>query len=304
MELLYDNTVYLSPQDNLAQTVKQVGPFTRILLQPGVYRCKTEIDVKGLTIEGEPGREKDTEIVWDDYAKKLDENGSELNTFRTYTLAVCADNVTLRNITVSNNAANSPIKGQEVALTVYGDEFTAENCIFNSEQDTLFCGPLPRDLIARYDGFLKDKLRRDIKSRQIYRNCVVYGTVDYVFGCGDCLFVDCEFTSIGDGRIGFVAAPAHAAEQKIGFVFVNCNFSAKNNPQKVFLARPWRDFGKASFVHCNYGKHIDELGFDKWNDTQRDKTARFAESETQIGRVPWSKTLDECEIKALLNFFE
>lgn len=301
MNNYFCQTVTVTPKDDLAQTVKNAKPYTRILLQEGVFFCKLEIDAEGLTLEGEnPAK---TIICWNDYAKKNDEKGVELNTFRTYTVAVCADNVTLRNLTIRNGAGNSPENGQEVALTVYGKEFTAENCILDSEQDTLFCGPLPRDLITRYDGFLKDKLRRDITSRQIYRNCVVRGTVDFVFGCGDCLFERCEFVSLNDGRTGFVAAPAHSKEQNVGFVFENCFFSGQR-PESVFLARPWRDFGKASFVDCLYGKHVDKRGFDKWNDTDRDKTARFAENVEIAGRVSWSRTLTQEEVYALTEYFK
>ncbi len=294
------HTIFASPDDDLQQIVDSALPYTGIVLQRGVYRCKLELNTLGLTIEG--ADRDNTVIVWDDYAKKPDEKGVELNTFRTYTVAVCADEITLRNLTVANDAGNSPQKGQEVALTVYGGDFLAENCLLDSEQDTLFCGPLPDDLIERYDGFLKDKLRKHIRSRQIYRHCEVRGTVDFVFGCGDCLFERCTFLSKADGRHGFVAAPAHDKNQAVGFVFDNCTFVGQA-PQSVFLARPWRDFGKASFVGCSYGDCILPQGFDKWNDTQRDKTARFAEDRHIDGRVGWSKTLTARQISELKEFF-
>ena len=37
--------------------------------------------------------------------------------------------------------------------------------------------------------------------------------------------------------------------------------------------------------------HIAPLGFDKWNDTDRDRTARFYEIPLSPGRVPWAKTM-------------
>lgn len=298
----YVRTIIVTEQEDLGTICKNVLPYTRILLKKGVYRHKIRIETPFLLIEGEDPA--DTVIEWDDYAKKQDENGVELNTFRTYTVAVCADHVTLRDLTVRNSARNSPVKGQEVALTVYGDEFRAENCILVSEQDTLFCGPLPKDLIARYDGFLQDPLRRDIHSRQIYLNCTIYGTVDYIFGCGDCLFEQCRLVSSDDGRTGFVAAPAHAPDRDIGFVFHRCTFDGEGKNSRVFLARPWRDYGKASFIDCLYGPHIDKHGFDKWNDTERDKTARFAENVHYDGRVSWSKILPDDEGKRLLSYFD
>ena len=295
---------YATPNDDLQALINSVEPNSIIKLSEGVYRQKLEIDTPNLTIEGENA--DSTVIENADFAKKLDEKGVEYNTFRTYTVAVCASGVTLRNLTVANTALNSREKGQEVALTVYGDNFVAENCHFTSEQDTVFCGPLPKDLIERYDGFLKDKLRRDITSKQIFSHCTVTGTVDFIFGCGDCLFDKCTIISLADGRHGFVAAPAHALEQNVGMIFNQCEFLSEGEiKDSIFLARPWRDYGKASFISCSYGKHICAEGFDKWNDTERDKTARFAEyGVNRAGRVAWSKELTKTEVEKLLNYFD
>ena len=57
-----------------------------------------------------------------------------------------------------------------------------------------------------------------------------------------------------------------------------------------------------------YGSHISKEGFNKWNDTDRDKTARFSEyfsrSADRDGRVPWGKILSEEEKNKLINYFE
>ena len=297
--------ITVTPVDDLTKILSTVEPHTRILLSEGVYRQKAEITVPHLELVG-AGADK-TAIVYDDYAKKLDEQGREYNTFRTYTIAVTAPHVRFRNLTVENDSRAPEDKGQEVALTVYADDFSAEECSFVSTQDTIFCGPLPPDLIIRYDGFLKDTLRSDGFSKQIYKNCFISGTVDFIFGCADALFENCEIKSLYEVRgHGYAAAPAHAPEQEIGFVFSKSRFTrdARTPDGSVFLARPWRDCGKASFIDCEYDTHIAAEGFDKWNDTNRDKTARFAEYGTdRKGRVPWSRELSVMEKDALLNYF-
>lgn len=297
--------ITVSPSDPLDRLLREIEPGTRVYLKKGVYRQKIEITVPNTEIIGESPEE--TVIVYGDYAKKPDELGREYNTFRTYTAAVLAPHVRFRDITVENDAKAPEEKGQEVALTVYADDFYAENCRLISTQDTLFCGPLPPDLIERYDGFLKDELRQPIFTRQIYKNCLIAGTVDFIFGCADALFEECELRSLYEVRgHGYVAAPAHAEAQNIGFVFCGCRFTGeeKTADGSVFLARPWRDHGKASFIYCVYGPHIAAVGFDKWNDTERDKTARFSEyGSVPEGRVPWSKILSESEKNALNRFF-
>lgn len=295
----------VTPNDDLQKIFDSVGEGTRLHLTQGEYRQKIEINVPGIELIG-AGAEN-TGIVYGDYANKLDEAGKEYVTFRTYTVAVCADNVKMRGLTVKNDALSPEIKGQEVALTVYGNEFSAEDCRFVSTQDTLFCGPLPPDLIRRYDGFLKDKLRAEGYQKQIFRNCEIVGTVDFIFGCGDALFDRCRIISAFDVRgTGYVCAPAHAEGQNIGFVFYQCDFDHTDGVAKdsIYLARPWRDYGKASFIDCRYGEHIIAGGFHKWNDTSRDKTARFRECGTdRSGRVPWSGELAEEEKSFLLDYF-
>ncbi len=296
-------TFYATPQSNLQTILDACENGDVILLGEGIFRQKIEIDTDGITIIG---RGNKTVLIGDDYAKKLDDKGVEFNTFRTYTVAVCANGVTLKNLRIENDAHDSPHKGQEVAISVCGNNFVAQNCTFVSEQDTVFCGPLPDDLIDRYDGFLKNKLRKKGSCKQLFYKCKIVGTVDFVFGCADALFEECDIVSLTDGRTGFVAAPAHSAEQQIGFVFVRCNFvcDTKMPVNTVFLARPWRDFGKASFVDCHYEPHVKEEGFDKWNDTSRDRTARFAETDKSLKRVNWSKTIDENDAKALIAHFD
>lgn len=294
-----------SPADDLNEIIRSADSGTRVILGEGIYRQKVEISVPGIELIG-AGADK-TVIVFDDYAKKLDEQGREYITFRTYTAAVTAPHVRFKDLTVENDSLTPEEKGQEVALTVYADDFIAENCRFVSTQDTIFCGPLPPDLIIRYDGFLKDELRTGDYSRQIYRNCFIAGTVDFIFGCADALFENCEIKSLYEVRgHGYAAAPAHALEQETGFVFNKCRFTRDERTAdgSVFLARPWRDYGKASFINCVYDRHIAETGFDKWNDTDRDKTARFSEfGAERSGRVPWSRELTLSEKDALLNYF-
>ena len=299
-------TVNVTPNDSLSEILKNAAPHSQIILAPGTYREKIEISVPDIEIIGHTA--EDTIIIWDDYAKKLDENGTEYNTFRTYTAAVLAPRVTFRSLTVENDARSPELKGQEVALTVYADEFQAVDCRFLSTQDTVFCGPLPPDLIERYDGFLKDVLRKSGYCRQFFKNCLIAGNVDFIFGCGDTLFENCEIRSVYDVRgHGYAAAPAHALEQEIGFIFNDCRFTCEDTvaDNSIFLARPWRDYGKCSFINCWYGRHIAEEGFDKWNDTERDKTARFAEfGNVPLGRVAWSRTLTQTEKDALLIYFK
>ena len=279
--------LYVRPGDDL-EAVLNGAENTVVHLAEGVYRQKLKLTAPGLRLIG-AGAEK-TVLIYDDYARKLDEQGRELNTFRTWTVAVCADGVSMRDLSIVNDALDPKHRGQEVALSVYGDDFSMENCTLRSTQDTLFLGPLPPDLIERYDGFLPDALRADRLLSQRFRRCRIEGSVDFIFGCGDAVFEDCEIVSVFDGRDhGYVAAPAHAPSQTKGFTFRRCDFMRGEGvrDESIFLARPWRDYGLCRFEDCRYDAHIKAEGFNPWRDSGRDKTARFYETPAQPGRVDW-----------------
>lgn len=278
----------MTPDDRLQKIFDKALPGSVIHLAPGVYRQKTVIRTPNLTILG-AGAGK-TRIVFDDYARKRDEQGFEYITFRTYTLAVCADGIHMQDLSVINDAGEPEKKGQQVALSVLGTDFSMKDCTLTSTQDTLFLGPLPPDLIERYEGFLADELRRGGEMKQRFVGCTIEGTVDFIFGCGNALFENCEIRSLVDARnVGYVAAPAHSASQSEGFHFLRCALTAEVGvaTDSIYLARPWRDYGLARFEDCGNGDHIAEAGFDKWNGTTRDRTARFFEYPAVPGRVSW-----------------
>jgi pectinesterase len=85
------NHIYITPDDRLQKIFDGAAPGSVIHLAPGVYRQKSVIRTPNLTILG-AGAGK-TRIVFDDYARKRDEEGFEYITFRSFTLAVCADGV-------------------------------------------------------------------------------------------------------------------------------------------------------------------------------------------------------------------
>ncbi len=281
-------TIFVSPDQDLQQVFDQAAENSVIRLAPGIYRQKLVIRVPGLTVIG-AGADQ-TKIIYNDYARKEHPIGGEFNTFRTYTLAVCADRVTMENLAVANDALQPEVKGQEVALSVCGTDFLMRHCRLTSTQDTLFTGPLPSDLIGRYEGFLNDELRRGYPTHQRFEDCLIEGTVDFIFGCARAVFDRCELRSLRDARnVGYVAAPSHEERSSEGYLFRNCDFTCQQGvaPGSIYLARPWRDYGMAVFENCSYSEHIAQEGFDKWNGTRRDLTARFYETPAVPGRVAW-----------------
>lgn len=309
--------LHVTPDDDLRAILSEISTPTTIYLKKGVYNVKLLIAANDVTIIGE---ERETTVIcYDDYAKKPHPDGGEYNTFRTFTVCVTGENVVMENLTVANTNTSPDTVGQCVALSVNAKLFHARNCDIKSTQDTLFTAPFPDDLVIRYSGLTDDPAYYDgfIPREQLYmegeafhyfENCRIYGTVDYVFGGARALFENCRFISLKDKRgTGFVAAPSHSLKQSLGYLFLNCAFvngGADNG--SVYLARPWRDFGKCDFINCTLDSHVSPLLFDKWNDTYRDKTARFSYCGLEGGDltpVSWGKELSPESANEIINAF-
>ena len=309
--------VHESPSDDLQSILSNISEPTTVLMKKGTYFCKLLIAADNVKLVGE---ERETTVIsYADYAKKPHADGREYNTFRTFTVCVTGENVVMENLTVVNSNDAPEKVGQCVALSVNARLFHAKNVNLVSTQDTLFTAPFPDDLVIRYSGLTDDKtyydgfipreqLYMEGNSFQWYENCRISGTVDFIFGGAQALFENCEIVSLADKRnVGYVAAPCHSLHQEYGYLFLNCRFiDGGAEEASVYLARPWRDFGKCDFINCSLASHISPLLFDKWNDTYRDKTARFAYrnlSGADVAPVGWCKEYDQTHADDIINAF-
>lgn len=210
------------------------------------------------------------------YAREIHSDGMLRGTFRSYTVLVDGDNVTFRNCVFENTAGRGEDVGQALALYLDGDNIVLENCTLRGHQDTLFLAPLPEKEIIE-GGFLGPKQFTERKRRTYrFKNCVISGGVDFIFGGATAYFEDCEFISVEEG---YVFAPSTPADVEIGFVAKNCRFTAGEGVGEgsCFIARPWRDFGAVELIDCYIGEHIHPGGFDDWGKTYAHKTVRFVE---------------------------
>lgn len=210
------------------------------------------------------------------FARELHSDGRKRGTFRSYTVLVDGDNVTFKNCTFENTAGKGCDVGQAIALYLDGDNITLESCTLRGHQDTLFLAPLPEKEVIK-DGFLGPKQFEERKNHTFYfKNCLIEGGVDFIFGGATAYFENCEFKSVEEG---YVFAPSTPENVKIGFVAKNCRFTAASgiSDGSCFIARPWRDHGAVELVDCYLGKHISERGFDDWGKVHAHGTVRFSE---------------------------
>lgn len=297
--------IYVNNKQSLNDIINNANPGDKIILDDGVYFEKIEIWKENLIIKS---KNKHKAIITNnDYYHKIMPNHNECNTFNTFTMLVGSNNVTLEDLMIKNLSVPSKKYGQAVALHVLGDDFKCVNCIIESAQDTLFTGPLPLDLCERYKGFYDKKRLLGIPSHQQYLKCKIIGDVDFIFGCATALFEECDIVSLfSEKSNAFICAPAHPKGLQYGYLFYKCNIISDETKPYSYLCRPWRDYGQAAFIDCNMGAHILPQGYDKWQNTNRDKTAIFYEYTKNVDlskREPWVKILsEENAIKYVNNF--
>ena len=69
-----------------------------------------------------------TILTYDDYARKLFDDGTEYGTFNSYTVLITGDGFEANNITFENSAGSGKIKGQALAAYVDADHTVFRNC--------------------------------------------------------------------------------------------------------------------------------------------------------------------------------
>ena len=263
-------------------SLPQDGSPALLRLAPGIYREKVVLARPNTTLEG-AGADC-TRIVWGDAAYTLLADGRKRGTFRTATLRTDAPGITLRGLTIENDAAPREAAGQAIALYADGDGLLCEDCRLLGAQDTLFTAPLPPREIEK-DGFIGPKQHAPrVAQHHVYRRCLISGDVDFIFGGAAAWFDRCTIQNI-DGRsdrstpyVGYATAASTPEGQRFGYVFSHCRFVSEGVPDgSVYLGRPWREFAKTVLIDCELGAHIAPAGFHDWNKPAAHDTAFYAE---------------------------
>ena len=148
---------------NISEAIEVCRAFMEyhkvIYVKKGVYKEKLVIPswLDNIEICGED--RDNTIITYDDHANiNLPEICKGMGTFRTYTLKIQGNDITLKNITIENNSARL---GQAVALHTEGDRLSFINCRFLGHQDTIYTGKA--------------------STRQLFKDCYIEGTTVFIF---------------------------------------------------------------------------------------------------------------------------
>ncbi|XP_028759966.1 probable pectinesterase/pectinesterase inhibitor 12 [Neltuma alba] len=181
--------------------------------------------------------------------------GDGWTTFRSATLAVSGDGFLARDIAIENSAG--PEKHQAVALRVNADLTTLYRCAVYGYQDTLYVHSF----------------------RQFYRECDIYGTIDFIFGNAAVVFQACDIVSRKPMPHQFTVITAQSRDspdEDTGISIQNCSVIAtedlytNSSSSKSYLGRPWRPYSRTVYLESYIDDFVDPEGWTDWSDADGD----------------------------------
>ncbi|KAL9338346.1 hypothetical protein Peur_070115 [Populus x canadensis] len=201
-------------------------------------------------------------------------SGGGVDTFHTATVGVDGHGFIARDITFQNTAG--PQNHQAVALRSSSDYSVFYRCGFEGYQDTLYVH----------------------SKRQFYRECSIYGTIDFIFGDAAVVLQNCMIyvrRPIGSQNNVITAQGRSCPYTNTGIVIHNSQvFAAEDlGSSKTYLGRPWRKYSRTVFLSTYLDSLVDPAGWLEWNGSFALNTLYYGEYKntgpgaSTSGRVKW-----------------
>ncbi|XP_061340867.1 pectinesterase-like [Gastrolobium bilobum] len=215
-----------------------------IRIKAGVYRENVDVPKKKINIMFLGDGRTNTIIT----GSRNVVDGS--TTFHSATVAVVGGQFLARDIAFQNTAG--PSKHQAVALRVGGDLSAFYNCDILAYQDTLYVH----------------------NNRQFFVNCLISGTVDFIFGNSAVVLQNCDIHARlpNSGQKNMVTAQGRVdPNQNTGIVIHKCRIGATKDLEPVkksfptYLGRPWKEYSRTVIMQTTISDVIDPIGWHEWN---------------------------------------
>ncbi|KAI8021128.1 putative pectinesterase/pectinesterase inhibitor 61 [Camellia lanceoleosa] len=174
----------------------------------------------------------------------------KLTTFHTASFAATGSGFIARDMTFENWAGAS--KHQAVALRVGADHAVVYRCSILGYQDTLYVH----------------------SQRQFYRECDVYGTVDFIFGNAAVVLQNCSIYArkpMAQQKNTITAQNRKDPNQNTGISIHNCKIlatpelEASKGSFPTYLGRPWKMYSRTVYMLSYMGDHLHPNGWLEWN---------------------------------------
>jgi len=206
-------------------------------------------------------------------------------TWKSATVSIESAYFVASNI-IFENTAPRPVIGkdgtQAVAMRISGDKAAFYNCKFYGYQDTL-C---------------------DDTGRHFFKDCLISGTIDFIFGDGRSIYLGCTLQSVSDGYAAITAQARSTINDTSGFSFVHCTI---NGTGDAYLGRAWRESSRVVFAYTYMGSVVDPKGWDDKGYVDRDSTVFYGEYKCMgpgaatDRRASYSRILTDDQAKPFLS---
>ncbi|WZZ84317.1 hypothetical protein YC2023_112896 [Brassica napus] len=199
-------------------------------------------------------------------------------TYQTATVGVKGEGFIAKDISFVNFAG--PFKGQAVAFRSGSNHSAFYRCSFEGYQDTLYVH----------------------SAEQFYRECDIYGTIDFVFGNAAVVFQNCSLYARKPNpgqKIVYTAQSRTCPNQSTGISMINCRFLAAPDliPVKgsfeAYLGRPWKNFSRTIIMKSFIDDLVVPAGWLEWNGNFALETLHYGEYMNEgpgsniTNRVKW-----------------
>ncbi|KAL4189706.1 hypothetical protein AMTRI_Chr08g166740 [Amborella trichopoda] len=199
-------------------------------------------------------------------------------TFNSATLAAVGEGFIAQDMCFQNTAG--PKKHQAVALRVGADKSIINRCRIEGYQDTLYAH----------------------SQRQFYRDSVISGTIDFIFGNAAVVLQNCTIIARKpmSNQQNLVTAQGRTdPNQNTGTTIQFSRIQASTDLEPVknilptYLGRPWKEYSRTVYMQNNIGDHIAAEGWLPWSGGFALKTLYYAEymnggpGAGTSGRVKW-----------------
>lgn len=261
----------------------------KIFVKNGVYEEKIKLEKSNVEIIGQSQR--GTVIEYEAASGQLDADGNRWGTSGSYVLNIDANHVTLKNLTVRNSfdyltndgrASDDPDRvssSQAVALLIDVDAqyIKLDHVTLLGYQDTLY---------------VKDN------SLSYFKNSIIKGNVDFIFGGGTAVFDSCDIIARmrnhDTDTWGYVTAPSTNINQPYGLVFYYSYIGKEPGvPAGSYgLGRPWHP--TTTFDDGRYADP-DAIGYTLFYRSYLDDHVAFWGSMSGTGKDGDTVTFDPLE---------
>ncbi|XP_074316485.1 pectinesterase-like [Silene latifolia] len=195
-------------------------------------------------------------------------------------LVLVGDGAQVTKITANRHPPQYPTS-DSTTFTVYGDGFVAQDIAFENNAGIDNGQAVAVSITANYTIFYRcsilgyhDTLYAK-EGNQFFRECDIYGTVDFIFGFASAVFQRCNLY----GRVSkyetvtYTAQGRQSLDQKSAFTIQGCKITVAPDVGPVqptmtgFLGRPWFPYSTVMVMESFLDSIVNASGWEEWMST-------------------------------------